>query len=191
MRIIDPTEIGYAMDVYGLQLAHAPEVIPTIGFTVLQAAVDLDKVNTWAELGIGNLLHLLDYNENASDFDMVTLRKTASDSSVEAYRLALHCTDSERLPAKSATDLTRKGKAISAETYTFDRQGNPTISHDPSLQRLHINLARHVLLSSDASEKVQKLKTVRQALEQELRSPKLSPARRKGIAAGLKEAKLK
>jgi len=186
----DPELIG-ALDCYALVLHEIPELVPAIGFIVLQGIVDIQEAQKRAVLGLPIAVSDLpkEFEEVPKQYGIVTLRKVASDIAVETYSLTL-ISYGLTLPRRTESEFTRLGSAVKIKTGRVNEQGTPSPNADASITGLHSRLLISILQSDKLIKTIEDLQERRRQIRRVMQDPKVPKSAKKSLKEGLKHATL-
>lgn len=212
MQILDSPELIKSMDIYELLLASYPEVIPVVGFTVLQTRISLERISTRAALGATDLIK----PPTGETYGVVSLRKIIPSLPLPEYQLSLLCRSekhyeeseeergereecfrskvrAEHLVISSFTRFTRNGSAIRTRTYQRDNQGQTDefIPPEKRLLQIHCALAQSILISDQAHQEVIDTQATLDERTAQSKDENRTPAQRKSLTNSLKHIKLR
>ncbi len=192
MHILEAPELIQASDTYELILIHYPEIVPSIGFNVLQQSISLLNIKSRAALGSANLIN----EPTNGQTGHVTLTREPKTSQTTDYRLSLLNPDLlEGLPRLSVTRMRRLGSAVSTTLYLRDEQGKlsraPFDTQAEELYKLHSALAQSMLVSPQARNHVETVQARRDSHLAQIADPGVSTADKNRIRDGLQHITLK
>jgi hypothetical protein len=189
MNILDATELIQAIDTYELILSQYPEVVPTIGFSVLQQEVNMDKIRQRVTLGYSDLLK----PAATQNTGVMTLRREANNSPTTDYFISLLVRQpTEALPRRTATRFKRLGGAVAAFSWAYDAQGSQSELENPeNIQDIHEAFARCALLSDATRHLVVHTAERRTSYIARLEDKKTSSTEKKRLKEAIRHAKLK
>lgn len=187
-------ELTRAFDAHELLLLQYPEVVPDIGFTVLQGWFVPEQASR-AALGLDIDVRDIQmcYPDDAPEsHNVVTLQRAPTENSMQIYRLSVVCKRLGQVGARYATVFKRYGSAVWADTSFFNEQGFEYKVDDRDVTALHIALTAQMLLRDDRhAKKVAKLHEGQVQAAIKLKDVTTSPAQKKALKQSIEILKLK